>query len=81
MVRQHQSSELRRISGKHHPAGQQQYCTGAPRNEGLMFCYVEYGEEFMNMYGDIDEAFYYSIESMFSDFIWLILWTIFLCLV
>jgi len=38
-----------------------------------MLCYVEYGKEFTNMYGDIDEVFYYSIESMFSDSIWLIL--------
>lgn len=36
--------------------------------ELLLFC-AECGVEFTNMYGDIDEAFYYSIESMFSDFV------------
>lgn len=166
MVRQHQSFELRRISGKHDAVGQQQYCAGAPRNKGrigimkltdlkkqlnemdkielvalicklykgskqaqsiidiemcgasaeeqlvtdckkkieavffgsklslknartvisdfrkasqskenvaeLMLFYVECGVKFTNMYGDIDEAFYYSIESMFSDFVCLI---------
>ena len=35
----------------------------------LMLYYVECGVEFTNMYGDIDEAFYYSIASMFSDFV------------
>ena len=35
----------------------------------LMLFYVECGVEFTNMYGDINEAFYYSIESMFSDFV------------
>ena len=35
----------------------------------LMLFYVECGVEFTNMYGDIDEALYYSIESMFSDFV------------
>ena len=35
----------------------------------LMLFYVECGVEFTSMYGDIDEAFYYSIESMFSDFV------------
>ncbi len=37
-----------------------------------MLFYVECGVEFTNMYGDIDEDFYYSIESMFSDFVRLI---------
>lgn len=35
----------------------------------LMLFYVECGVEFTNIYGNIDEAFYYSIESMFSDFV------------
>ena len=35
----------------------------------LMLYYVECGVEFTNMYGDINEAFYYSIASMFSDFV------------
>ena len=35
----------------------------------LMLHYVECGVEYTNMYGDIDEAFYYSIESMFADFV------------
>jgi len=35
----------------------------------LMLFYVECGVEFTNMYGDIDEAFYYSIESMFVEFV------------
>lgn len=35
----------------------------------LMLYYVECGVEFTSTYGDIDEAFYYSIESMFSDFV------------
>lgn len=35
----------------------------------LMLFYVECGVEFTNMYGDINEAFYYSIESMFADFV------------
>ena len=34
-----------------------------------MLFYVECGVEFTNMYGDINEAFYYSIESMFADFV------------
>ena len=34
-----------------------------------MLYYVECGVEFTSTYGDIDEAFYYSIESMFSDFV------------
>ena len=36
--------------------------------ELMLFC-VECGVEFTNMYGDINEAFYYSIESMFADFV------------
>lgn len=35
----------------------------------LMRFYVECGIEFTSMYGDVNEAFYYSIESMFSDFV------------
>lgn len=35
----------------------------------LMLHYVECGVEYTSMYGDIDEAFYYSIESMFADFV------------
>lgn len=35
----------------------------------LMLSYVECGVEYTNMYGDIDEAFYHSIESMFADFV------------
>lgn len=35
----------------------------------LMLFYVECGIEFTNMYGDVDEAFYNSIASMFSDFV------------
>ena len=35
----------------------------------LMPHYVECGVEYTSMYGDIDEAFYYSIESMFADFV------------
>ena len=35
----------------------------------LMLYYVECGVEFTNMYGDINEAFYSSIASMFSDFV------------
>lgn len=35
----------------------------------LMLFYVECGVEFTNMYGDVDEAFYNSIASMFSDFV------------
>ena len=35
----------------------------------LMLHYVECGIEFTNTYGDINEAFYYSIESMFADFV------------
>ena len=35
----------------------------------LMLHYVECGVEYTVMYGDIDEAFYYSIESIFSDFV------------
>ncbi len=38
----------------------------------LMLFYVECGVEFTNIYGDIDEGFYYSIESMFTDFVRLI---------
>src|SRR3954468_16679634 len=29
----------------------------------LMLCYVEYGVKFTNDYGDIDENYYYSLES------------------
>jgi len=35
----------------------------------LMLFYVECGVEFTNVYGDVNEAFYYSIASMFSDFV------------
>ena len=35
----------------------------------LMLFYVECGMELTNMYGDIDEAFYDSIETMFADFV------------
>jgi len=38
----------------------------------LMMCYVESGVEFTNDFGDINEAFYSSIESVFSDAIKLI---------
>ena len=34
----------------------------------LMLYYVECGVEFTNLYGDIDERFYSSLESMFADF-------------
>ena len=34
-----------------------------------MLHYVECGVEYTRMYGDIDEALYYSIESMFADFV------------
>ena len=32
----------------------------------LMTCYVECGNDFTCEYGDIDEKFYYSLESMFE---------------
>ena len=35
----------------------------------LMLYYVECGVEFTNLYGDIDEHFYSSLESMFADFV------------
>lgn len=35
----------------------------------LMLHYVECGVEYTSMYGNIDEVFYYSIESMFADFV------------
>ena len=35
----------------------------------LMLYYVECGVEFTNLYGDIDERFYSSLESMFADFV------------
>ncbi|GGB61219.1 hypothetical protein F3157_17005 [Virgibacillus dakarensis] len=35
------------------------------RTIDLMLCYVEVGTEFTNTYGDIDEKFYDSMESMF----------------
>lgn len=35
----------------------------------LMLTYVECGVEFTNVYGDIDEAFYCSIEAMFMDYV------------
>ena len=35
----------------------------------LMLFYVECGIEFINMHGDVDEAFYSNIASMFSDFV------------
>lgn len=35
----------------------------------LMLYYVEMGVEFTNAYGDIDENFYYSIESMYASVI------------
>ncbi|MBQ7865864.1 MAG: hypothetical protein IJ350_05780 [Clostridia bacterium] len=35
----------------------------------LMLCYVECGVEFTNVYGDVDEAFYHSIETMFMDYV------------
>ena len=35
----------------------------------LMLFYVECGIEFTNMHGDVDEAFYSNIASMFSDFV------------
>ena len=34
-----------------------------------MLSYVECGIEFTNLYGDIDERFYSSLESMFADFV------------
>lgn len=37
-----------------------------------MLFYVECGVEFTNIYGDIDDHFYNSIESMFADFVCLI---------
>lgn len=40
----------------------------SPKNiADLMVSYVEYGVEFTNEYGDINEAFYYSIEKMYLD--------------
>ncbi|MBQ8555081.1 MAG: hypothetical protein IJ438_04315 [Clostridia bacterium] len=38
----------------------------------LMLTYVECGVEFTNVYGDMDEAFYYSVESMFMDYVTLL---------
>lgn len=38
----------------------------------LLLFYVECGVEYTNMHGDIDAAFYYSIETVFSDFVNLI---------
>lgn len=38
----------------------------------LMLTYVECGVEFTNMYGDVDEAFYSSIESVFMDYVTLL---------
>jgi hypothetical protein len=35
----------------------------------LMLFYVECGTEYTNMYGDINEAFYNSIASVFDDFV------------
>ena len=35
----------------------------------LILYYVECGVEFTNLYGDIDERFYSSLESMFADFV------------
>lgn len=35
----------------------------------LMLHYVECGVEYTRIYGDINEAFYYSIEPMFADFV------------
>lgn len=37
-----------------------------------MLYYVECGVEFTDLYGDIDERFYYSLESMFADFVMLL---------
>lgn len=45
---------------------------GAPSTEGLaelMLYYVECGVELTNVCGDINEAFYDSIESMFMDYV------------
>ena len=47
----------------------------APSTEGLaelMLYYVECGVELTNVYGDINEAFYDSIESMFTDYVTLL---------
>ena len=38
----------------------------------LMRTYVECGVEFTNMYGDVNEAFYSSIESVFMDYVTLL---------
>lgn len=38
----------------------------------LMLAYVECGVEFTNMYGDVDKAFYSSIESVFMDYVTLL---------
>ena len=38
----------------------------------LMLYYVECGVEFTNLYGNIDECFYSSLESMFADFVMLL---------
>ena len=35
----------------------------------LMLYYVECGVEFTNTYGDINESFYYSIETMYRNFV------------
>lgn len=35
----------------------------------LMLCYVECGVEFTNVYGDVNEAFYNSIEAVFMDYV------------
>ena len=47
----------------------------APSTEGLaelMLYYVECGVELTNVYGDMDEAFYASIVSMFHDYVALV---------
>ena len=41
----------------------------------LMVYYVECGNEFTLSYGDIDESFYYSVESVFDDAVKLLITT------
>ena len=44
-------------------------CTDEERILDLMVHYVEMGVEFTNTYGDINENFYYSLESVFTSVI------------
>jgi TusA-related sulfurtransferase len=42
-------------------------CNNQARTIDLMIYYVELGVSFTNSYGDIDEPFYYSMESMYQN--------------